>query len=592
MSFLRSISELFFGGSSDSTDIVLEGGQFYRSGGGTPKVCLFPYSNLSIQKTSIESQYLLLVTRVVDEGEELEDDDEFELSFLIDSSLKVQWSTVFDDIHSEKSTAKILSTKGTSFNFYFTVGPTEEPSTQFVGLDIEEMREYKFNERERSFVWVNAKNKLFYAWSVNFEDDKSYNEFKSQFGIAFFESKLQMDFSATDSNTQSYVSRAYTENYPVKGDDEDISDDVEDYGGESEPEYDDPRDDVKYDPMETDKDFNRHMAVAYKSDRSFVIRGSRIGVFKKDQEENDMKYETKINKITDSNNKDIDVSQMMLHNQDKSLILRDDRNKETIYMMDIETGKIVEEYDSECFPCTFTFHNSKYNQVNPDQTFLGLNRSSMFQVDPRVNGKEKIVMDNFKQYSAKTLFTCASTTQDGRFAVANEMGEIRLYNKLGKNSKTALPALGDKIYGLDISNDGRYILATCATYLLVVDTLIHSDSNNKTGFDKSFPKGEQPKPLCLKLKPEHTATIQDPIHFTHAKFNYGPDSNERYIVTSTSQYVVVWTFSKVKQGKVNSYKIAKFSDNIVADNFWFNDDSSIVVTLPHDVTIAQKSKRV
>lgn len=40
MSFLRSISEMFFGGSSDSTDIVLEGGQFYKSGGGSPKVCM------------------------------------------------------------------------------------------------------------------------------------------------------------------------------------------------------------------------------------------------------------------------------------------------------------------------------------------------------------------------------------------------------------------------------------------------------------------------------------------------------------------------------------------------------------------------
>lgn len=94
--------------------------------------------------------------------------------------------------------------------------------------------------------------------------------------------------------------------------------------------------------------------------------------------------------------------------------------------------------------------------------FLGLNKSSMFQVDPWLNRKEKLLWV--------------------------------------KNTK--LPYL---------------LLAIRRQQDLI-----------------NLSKGEQPKPLALKLRPEHIAAIQDPIRLTHAKFKYVPDSNERCIVTSSS----------------------------------------------------------
>lgn len=36
----------------------------------------------------------------------------------------------------------------------------------------------------------------------------------------------------------------------------------------------------------------------------------------------------------------------------------------------------------------------------------------------------------------------------------------------------ALPALGDPIIGVDVTADGRFVIATCKTYLLLIDTLI------------------------------------------------------------------------------------------------------------------------
>ncbi len=45
-------------------------------------------------------------------------------------------------------------------------------------------------------------------------------------------------------------------------------------------------------------------------------------------------------------------------------------------------------------------------------------------------------------YKTKVDFSAASTTGNGELAMANEKGEIRLYNKLDKRAKTALPGFG------------------------------------------------------------------------------------------------------------------------------------------------------
>jgi len=45
----------------------------------------------------------------------------------------------------------------------------------------------------------------------------------------------------------------------------------------------------------------------------------------------------------------------------------------------------------------------------------------------------------------------------GDVAVGSMKGEIRLYNKVGKQAKTLIPALGDPIIGMDASDDGKVI---------------------------------------------------------------------------------------------------------------------------------------
>src|SRR5690606_35055048 len=132
-------------------------------------------------------------------------------------------------------------------------------------------------------------------------------------------------------------------------------------------------------------------------------------------------------------------------------------------------------------------------------------------------------------------------------------GDIRLFDRLGINAKTHIPALGEAIIGLDISADGKWILATCKTHLLLVDTeQKDGKSAGELGSEKSFAEDSKPRPRRLGLNPSHVAQMQhetkQPLSFTVAKFNTGLDATETTIVTSTGPFVVTWNLRKVQRG--------------------------------------------
>jgi hypothetical protein len=131
-----------------------------------------------------------------------------------------------------------------------------------------------------------------------------------------------------------------------------------------------------------------------------------------------------------------------------------------------------------------------------------------------------MVDSQFKQYAGKNKFSGVTTTADGKLAVASEKGDIRLFDSIGKNAKTALPPLGDPILGVDVTANGRWIVATTKTYLLLVDTLIGEGKySGSLGFDRSFPATSKPIPKRLQLRAEHVAYMNHDVSFTAARFD-------------------------------------------------------------------------
>jgi hypothetical protein len=230
--------------------------------------------------------------------------------------------------------------------------------------------------------------------------------------------------------------------------------------------------------------------------------------------------------------------------------------------------------------------------MTDQQTFLGLSHNAMYRVDPRLAG-DKLVESDMKQYASKLGFSAAATNEKGYIAIGSEKGDIRLFDRLGVIAKTNLPALGDPIIGIDVSADGRWVLATSKNYLLLVDTLQKDGKfEGKLGFEKAFPKDSKPQPRRLALTPSHVAQFQHetgaPISFTAAKFNTGVDTDETTIVSSTGPFVVTWSMKKVIARQRDPYSIKRYSEEVKADNFRFGSDKGIIVALPNEVDMVMK----
>jgi hypothetical protein len=168
-----------------------------------------------------------------------------------------------------------------------------------------------------------------------------------------------------------------------------------------------------------------------------------------------------------------------------------------------------------------------------------------------------------------------------------------MFDRLGINAKTHIPALGEAIIGIDVSADGRWILATCSTYLLLIDALQKDGANEgKLGFQKSFAKDKKPQPRRLGLSPSHVAQFRhetgQPLKFTTARFNTGQDEEETSIITATGPFIVTWSLKKVLAGRKDPYTIKRYAEEVKADNFKYGSDRNVIVALPNEVNMVAK----
>ncbi|TIC26929.1 cytoplasm protein [Wallemia mellicola] len=446
-----------------------------------------------------------------------------------------------------------------------------------------------------SFMWNYYNSGKTHTWLLRFYEIDEFVKFCERFAQHMWEHLNETKWEKAKDDEQKFVKQSHDQDVEML-----VIEDEEEEEPEEEEEFDeqyqDEQDEEEAEKLirggaEEDsdneepisKDPNSLLSMGYTNDRSFVVRGNNIGVYK--QGDDSVDFVGNIKDIARPNGQIFTPSQMMLHGQDRTMVMMDKSNKGALYNLDIETGKVVDEWKmNEGVNVNNFLPDAKFAQMTPNQTFIGTSHNAVFRVDPRLNGKEKMVDSQYKQYVSKNDFSAATTTASGKLAIASNKGDIRLFDQIGKNAKTQLPALGDPIIGIDVTSDGRWIIATCKTYLLLIDTLIGAGRyQGALGFDRSFPADAKPIPHRLQLKPEHVAYMDEEISFTPAKFNQGESIDETNIVTSTGPYVVTFNFKRIKQGKLDAYKIQRYDDKIVADQFKFGGDRKILAVQPHKV---------
>ena len=471
------------------------------------------------------------------------------------------------------------------------VGKDKEWLGQQVVADINPV----FNFEYLSFIFNHyTEDGSAYSWLLRFRDQATLERFQEGLMQALWEQLNEMKWAKVKEQEREYVLEAFNDltmqDAPQEQEEEDEELDEDD--GQKSEHYDTDESEDDVDVHNKDGNVNSQLAVGYKHDRSFVVRGSKIGVFKHTPN-NHLEFSTNISKIETPKGRLFSPKKVMLHAEDQDMVLQDESNPNSLYRMDLEYGKVVDEWKvHDDIPVTTFAPESKFAQMTPAQTFLGLSRNALFRIDPRVSGN-KLVEENLKQYASKNDFSAAATTEKGYIAVASNKGDVRLFDRLGINAKTHIPALGEPIIGLDVSADGRWVLATCKNYLLLIDTLQKGGKNEgKLGFEKSFAKDDKPQPKRLALTPSHVAQFQHetktPLSFTPAKFNTGIDQNETSIITSTGPFIVTWSMKKVIANNKEPYAIKRYTAEVKADNFEFGSDKNVILALPNEVNMVSR----
>lgn len=204
----------------------------------------------------------------------------------------------------------------------------------------------------------------------------------------------------------------------------------------------------------------------------------------------------------------------------------------------------------------------------------------MFKLDPRLNPKQAACAS--KIYSSNYHFNSLTSNSLGNFAVGNDLGEIRLYKDVGQNAKNLYPGLGDPILSLDCTKDGRWILATCKTYLLFVPTFYQ----DKNAFQTTIKNIEKPTPRMLKIHPKDMMSlgIKD-VDFENGRFDDSEKEKEQYIVVGCGNLLFTWSLKKVVQGKIFEYEVKRLEEKIVNNEFKFNNTEKLLIALPNEIRL-------
>lgn len=139
--------------------------------------------------------------------------------------------------------------------------------------------------------------------------------------------------------------------------------------------------------------------------------------------------------------------------------------------------------------------------LNNDQTVVGITSNSLFRIDPRQKRINKINDLDYKKYSSMPEFSTVASSRSKYVAVGSKKGVIRIFSELNKVAAITLPPIGEPILGLDVTLDGRYLIATCSNFLILVHTLLNDQA------------------ITLRIKPEHVTLMNEAVSFKRAYFD-------------------------------------------------------------------------
>jgi hypothetical protein len=256
----------------------------------------------------------------------------------------------------------------------------------------------------------------------------------------------------------------------------------------------------------------------------------------------------------------------ILENGDLSLLLFGGK-KAAVQQVDLARGSVVQEYKPQELDIQ-TVSYSHHTSADSGSVYTCLGRNVAFNIDVRMDPRRCVVMEDDKMptdYALSSVkdFTCHATSRNGYLVIGDSGGSIRLYTGPpgsrkpmgGYFPKAAKTLLETKtpIVDVDVTADGKYIVATTSKFLLFIETkYVDIDGKETNGFQSRM--GEK-KPQPTMLLPSPTQIMQmggaDALRFRSAKFDRFPGTEELCVTASCDSFVLTWQLRNILASKEN-----------------------------------------
>ncbi|OIV94315.1 hypothetical protein TanjilG_19321 [Lupinus angustifolius] len=450
------------------------------------------------------------------------------------------------------------------------------------------------------------------VWALKFPTDEAYRKFITEFQDCIFENVYNLE--ATEENKVKVYGKEFIGWVKPEAADDSMWEDADDFSSEKAKTPIRDRENLM-EEFEEAANGGVHSLSLGALDNSFLVNDTGVHVYRN--------FERGIHgkgvavKFNSGGGK---FSNLGEHTPNKALLMRAETNMmlmspmsegkphgSKLHQLDIETGKIVSEWKFEKDGVDVTMrditNDTKGSQLDPSEsTFLGLddNRLCQWDMRERKGMVQSLAMSNSPvlhwtqghQFSRGTNFQCFATTGDGSIVVGSLDGKIRLYSKTSmRQAKTAFPGLGSPITHVDVTYDGKWVLGTTDTYLVLICTLFtDKDGKTKTGFSGRM-GNRIPAPRLLKLTPldSHLAGANNKFHGGHFSWVTESGKQERHLVATVGKFSVIWDFQQVKNSAHECYRNQQGLKSCYCYKIVLKDESIVESRFMHDKFAASDS---
>lgn len=280
--------------------------------------------------------------------------------------------------------------------------------------------------------------------------------------------------------------------------------------------------------------------------------------------------------------------------------------------LDLEVGKVVQEYKPAANYAVNSIAYAAKDAKNEPNLITCLSNNVAFSIDKRLDPRNCVVAEagkstaDYALASSTPKFICHATSDNGFLAIGSISGDIRLYSGVpgsqrakGHQPKTAKTLLKgnskNPIVHIDITHDGKFILAVTPTYLMVLPTEYVSTTGKATnGFEGRMGK-DKPVPMSLNLSADQIRQMGGKIPpFKTARFESsggGNSNGDEWIVAACGTFIVTWSMESIKKSyarnvrTVENGEISSESKTLNAVNMLPLQRGSEIITFMTDDSI-------